>query len=81
MQLGDLVKKIEDMTDVELIEHLRAVKQRRSVDRPAHRAHVERAEKKTVRAATKKVTNLFEGLSEADRTALIAQLQQGEMDV
>ena len=81
MQLKDLVKPITQMTDEELLEHLRQVKQRRTVERPAHRAHVERAEKKETRAKTKKITNVFEGLSEADRIRLIEQLQQGEMDV
>jgi hypothetical protein len=81
MQLGDLVKPISQMTDEELLEHLRQVKQRRSVERPAHRAHVERAEKKETRAKTKKITNVFEGLTDEDRQKLIEQLQQGELDV
>ena len=81
MQLRDLVKSIEQMTNEELIEHLRQVKHRRTTERPAHRAYVERAEKKTSRAANKKVTNLFEGLSEEDKQKLIEQLQQGELDV
>lgn len=81
MQLGDLVKPLEKMTNEELIEHLRQVKQRRSVERPAHRAHVERAEKKTSRAKSKKVSTAFGNLTDEERQKLIEQLQQGELDV
>jgi hypothetical protein len=81
MQLKDLVKPIEKMSDDELLEYLREVKQRRTVERPAHRAHVERAEKKTARGKAKKVTNIFEGMSAEERQRLIEQLQQGELDV
>ena len=78
MQLGDLVKPIAKMTDDELLEHLRAIKQRRTVERPAHRAYVERAEKKESRGKMKKVGSLVENLSEEERQALIAQLSQEE---
>lgn len=81
MQLKDLVKPLDQLTNEELLEKLRTIKQNRSVIRPAHQAHIERAEKKTKRAATKKVTNLFEGLSDVERQKLIEQLQQGELDV
>ena len=81
MQLGDLVKPLDKMTDEELIEHLRQVRTRRSVIRPARQAIIDRAEKKEVRGKVKKVTNIFEGLSEEDRNALIEQLKQGELDV
>ena len=78
MQLGDLVKPIEKMTDDELLEHLRAIKHRRTVERPAHQAHVERAEKKESRGKLKKAGSLIENLSEEERQALIAQLSQEE---
>lgn len=77
MQLGDLVKKISDMTDDELLEMLRSIKHNRSVARPAHKAHIERAEKKTSRAKTKKAADLFGNLSEAERLELIKQLEEG----
>lgn len=78
MQLKDLVKPIDDMTDDELLEHLRQIKHRRAVIRPAHQAHVERAEKKVSQGRMKKTTSLVAGLSEAERLALIAQLTQEE---
>ena len=78
MRLGDLVKPIEKMTNDELLEHLRAIKQRRSVERPAHRAYVERAEKKESRGKMKKVGSLLDNLSEEERQALIAQLTAEE---
>ena len=81
MQLKDLVKPLSQMTDEELIEHLRQVRTRRTITRPAHQAHIDRAEKKVTRGKVKKITNAFENLSEEDRLALIQQLQQGELDV
>ena len=81
MQLGDLVKPIDKMSDAELLEHLRQIKQRRTIERPAHRAHVERAQAKVSRAKGKKVTSLLDNLSDEDRQALIQQLQQGELNV
>lgn len=78
MQLHDLVKPLDKMSDDELLEHLRSIKHRRTVERPAHKAHVERAEKKVTRGKVKKVTNMLEGLSEDDRLALIKQLESGE---
>lgn len=81
MQLKDLVKPISEMTNEELIEHLRQVRQRRSVERPAHRAHVERAEKKVARAKGKKVDTVIGKLTDEERLKMIALLQQGELDV
>ena len=78
MQLKDLVKPLSQMTDDELIERVRLSKQNRTIVRPAHRAHVERAQVKTKRAATKKVTDLFEGMSPEDRATLIKQLEEGD---
>lgn len=81
MQLKDLVKPISDMTNEELLEHLREVKQRRTVIRPAHQAHIDRAEKKTTRAKGKKMDTVLGKLTDEERLKLIAQLQQGELDV
>ena len=78
MQLGDLVKPISKMSNEELLEHLRAVRQRRTIERPAHRAHIERAEKKTARATSKKTSDLFGKLNEEEREALIKQLTEEE---
>lgn len=81
MRLENLIKPITQMTDEELLEHLRQIKQRRTVERPAHRAHVERAEKKTARAKGKKIDTVLGTLTEEERLRLIEQLQQEELDV
>lgn len=81
MQLGDLVKPLSQMSDAELLEKLREVRNNRTVVRPAARAHVERAEKKVSRTRTKKASSLLESLSPEERQRLIEQLQQGELDV
>lgn len=75
MQIHDLVKPIDQLTDDELYEHIRLVRHRREVARPAAKARVARAEKKETRAKTSKVTNLVANMSPEDRAALIAALQ------
>ena len=74
MQLKDLVKTLDQMTDDELLERLREVRHRRSVERPAHRAHVERAERKESTKRMSALDKLLSSLSEAERDALMAQL-------
>lgn len=81
MQLGDLVKPLDKMSDDELLERLRQVRHNRTVARPAAKAHVERAEKKVTRAKSKKATDLLSSLTPEERQKLIEQLQQGELDV
>ena len=79
MQLFDLVKPITDMTDEELLEHLRKIRHNRTVVRPAARKHAERSETKAVRKATKKRADGLDAvlgkLTEEERNALIKQLE------
>lgn len=78
MQIQDLIKPIDAMSDEELLQRVREMRHRREIIRPAAKAKVERAEKKTSRARVKKTTDLLDGLSEADRLALIELLTAGE---
>lgn len=78
MQLKDLVKPIDEMTVEELHEHLRNVRHRRSVERPASKAIVERAEKKASRGRVSTVDKLLDGLSDEDKARLIEQLTRGD---
>lgn len=79
MQICDLVKTLDNMTDAELLEYVRAIRHRREVIRPAAKARVERAEKKTTRAKVNKVSGLVEAMSEEDRLKLITLLQEGNL--
>ena len=81
MQLKDLVKPLDQLTDEELLEKLRSIRHNRSVVRPAHQAHIDRAVKKTKRATAKKVTTTIGNLTDEERQKLIEQLQQGELDI
>lgn len=78
MQIQDIVRPIDQLSDEELFERIREVRQRRQVDRPAAKARVERAERKTVRregtAAVNKITNVLDSMSDADRLKLIKLL-------
>lgn len=75
MQLHDLIKPIEEQSDEELLERLRKIRHTRSVVRPAAVKHKVDAEKKKTRSTTKKVENLLDALSPAEREALIKQLE------
>ena len=75
MQLKDLVKPISSMTDEELMERLREIRHRRSVERPAARARVERAEKKETNKKLGALDKMLAGLSDAERQQLLAQLE------
>lgn len=77
MKLEDLVKPIDQLTDEELLERLRGIRNNRMVLRPAAKAHSDRAEKKETRKKVDKVTDMFANLSAADKEALIKQLSEG----
>lgn len=78
MQIQDLVVTIDKMTDEELLVHVRGIRHRREIIRPAAAKRVERAEKKVSKAKTKKLDTLLDAMSEEDRLKLIALLQQGQ---
>lgn len=75
MQLKDLVKPIDQMDEDELMAHLRQVRHRRSVERPAQRAHIERAEKKESKTRMSALDKLLAGMSDEDKAKLLAQLE------
>lgn len=76
MQIYDLVRTLDKMSEEELLEHVRAMRHRRETIRPAAAKRVERAEKKTVQARSKKTADLVSAMSEEERLKLIALLQQ-----
>ena len=75
MQLKDLVKPIDQLSDDELLDRLRTLRHKREVIRPAARKHVERAEVKVARKKVSELDKLVAGLSAADREALMKQLE------
>ena len=76
MQLKDITKTLDQMTDEELLERLRVTRQNRTVVRPAYRDHVERAERKVSSARVKKTSSLLDNLTDAERAELIRQLSE-----
>lgn len=75
MQLKDLIKTLDDLSEEELIERLREIRHRRSVERPASKAIVERHEKKQSRGRMSALDKLINSLSEEDRARLLADLE------
>lgn len=74
MQLSDLVKPLDQMSDDELRESLKTLRHRRSVERPALAKHKAKAEKKEAAPKMTKVKNLLAGLSPEDMANLLKQL-------
>lgn len=74
MQLNDLVKPIEECSDEELLERLRAIRHNRTVVRPAAKSRAKREAKKGQQTRLNKVESLLAGLSEEQRKQLILEL-------
>lgn len=74
MKLHDLVVPIDEMTDEQLLERLRQVRQRREIERPVAKRKAATVEKKTSRARVSKTEDLLDLLSPEERAALISQL-------
>lgn len=75
MQLKDLVKTLDQMTDDELLARLRTVRHNREVIRPAATKRAERSSAKGSRERVSKVEVLLASLSETEREALLKQLE------
>jgi hypothetical protein len=77
MQITDLVKPMDQCTDEELLARLRTIRANRTTIRPAGKARAKRAEKKGSQGRVNKLEALLNGLSEADKLALLAELGEG----
>lgn len=77
MQLDQLVKPMDDMTDEELLERLRQIRHNRTVIRPAALAHKKKAVTKGSQGRVSKLANLTAELTPEQKAALIAQLTGG----
>lgn len=79
MQLKDLVKPIDQMTDEELAERLRIVRSNRISTRPAAKAHAKRAAKKGQQGKMTKAQDLLKssGLSREELIALLGGDNEG----
>ncbi len=76
MQLQDIVTKIEDLTDDELLERIRKTRANRTTIRPAAKAHAKRAETKQTTAKHSKLNKLLNGLTPDQIAAIVADLEK-----
>jgi hypothetical protein len=74
VQLNDLVKPIEEMTDEELKQRLFDLRHRREVEKPAAKARVKKAEKKESKKKVSAAEKLLADLSPEDLAALLKEL-------
>lgn len=77
MQTHDIVKPIDECSDDELIERLRALRHRREVLRPVAKAKAAKAEKKTSNKKITALEKLLDGMSDAERAKLLETLTEG----
>lgn len=75
MQLKDIVKKIEDMTDQELHDHLLLVRRRRTTDRPVAKAKAMKVETKKSRSRLSAIDKILATLSPEDQAELLQSLE------
>jgi len=76
MQLKDLVKPIDKMSDEELLERLREIRHRKTVERPAAKARVEKAEKKQSRGRMSAMDKLLAALTPEEQAELMKSLEE-----
>lgn len=76
MQLKDLVKPIDQMSDDELLERLREIRHRKTVERPAAKARVEKAEKKQSRSRMTAMDKMLAALSPEEQAELMKSLEE-----
>lgn len=77
MQLKDLFKPIEQLTDEELKERLREIRHNRTVERPAAKARAKRAENKGRVTKVNKAQSLLAGLSPEEIRQLLLEVESG----
>ena len=78
MQLKDLVKPLDKMTEEELMDRVRQIRHERSELRPAAAAIKERAVRKTTRKKLSATDKLLDKLTPEEREELFKQMGQGE---
>ena len=76
MQLQNLVRTLDSMSDDELLERLRTVRHSREVGRPTARKRADAPERKASKARVSATTKLLDGLSDEERQALIERLSK-----
>ncbi len=74
MQLSDLIKPLDDMTDDELREHLSKIRHSRTKAKPATVNREKRAAKKGATGRISKVDDLFGDMTPEEKAELIRQL-------
>lgn len=74
MQLKDLIKPVEDMTDDELRARLQELRHKREVVRPAAKKHADKAVKKEASKSVKGLSGMLSNMTEEQKAQLIKAL-------
>lgn len=77
MKLGDIVKTLDEMSEDELQERLRAIRHRRTVERPVAKAREAKIEKRESRGRMTDLDRMLSKLKPEERQALIDSLEIG----
>lgn len=74
MKLTDLIKDVGQMTEEELLEHVRQMRHNKYVAKPAKQKHIADVEKKETNKGLRSVSSLLAGMTEEQKAELIKQL-------
>lgn len=75
MKLSDQTKRISEMTDEQLREHVRNIRHNKYVAKPAKVKHIEDAHKAVRNTVTRNTNKAIEKLSPAEKLKLIELLK------
>lgn len=78
MQLSDLLKPMDQMTNEELLERLKVIRHNRDTVRPAAKAREKKESKKGAVTRINKMDDLFDKMTPAQKAEFIKQLGGGE---
>ena len=74
MQINNLIKPLDQMTDEELRARLMEIRHNREIVRPSAAKKASAPAKKAAKKVSTKIEDMFASLSEDERIALIKQL-------
>jgi len=77
MQMRDLIKPLDQLTDEELQERIREIRHSRTVTRPAAQKHKDKAVKVKAKKETSKVDSLLKKMSPEQIKQLLLDLGEG----
>lgn len=80
MKLSDLTKNLSNMTEEELLDHVKEIRNRKYIERPATKKREADAEKKEKNTAVRGVQKVLGDMTAEDKAALLKLLESDNSD-